>query len=352
MKKDIPVIVIICVLVLTVVFIFKGFGYKKETTKVIDPPVIISNPFKGLLTQEFNINGYIESDEMVTILPRVIGLLDETYVEVGDNVQKDQIIARIDSELLELNLRQADAAYQYAKQNFERATALYNQKITSLQNYDLANTQYQSTLSQYEMAKLRFEYAELRSPISGAVLKKYITEGSLASPETPIMTIGTINKLKITARIPERYYNEFNNNRPNIRVLISRSNSSQLFYDAKITSVAPVISPESKNFEVVCDIENKNEPLRPGMFVKIKFLLNEKDNVYYLPLTTLAREDTAWFYDKKKQTAHKIHINLDYFNDLYYQIPMEIKDLLYIIEGQSFLRDGQRVVVINKEIFN
>ena len=352
MKRDFPVIIIILLLVVVVIILFRNSGIKKEEIKIIDPPVIVSKPRQGSLRKEFTINGYIESDEVVIVLPRVIGLLDITYCDVGDRVEKDQVIARIDSELLQLNLRQADSAYQYAKLNFERLTALYDQKMTSLQNYELAKTQYESSLSQYEMAKLRFEYAEIKSPIAGAVLKKHISEGSLASQQTPIMTIGTIDKLKITARIPERYFDRFYNSSDKIRVTISRSDNKRISYESNIRTISPVISPESKNFEVICDIDNSNTPLRPGMFVRITFLLREKDDVFYLPLTTLVSGNIAWFYDIKTETAHKIQMNLDFFNDLYYQIPEEIHTLFYIIEGQSFLREGQRVAVMNKEIFN
>lgn len=352
MKRDIPVIVVISILVVTVVILFQNFGTRKEEIKKIDPPVVISSPRRGSLIKEFSINGYIESDEMVTVLPRVIGLLDKTYADVGTKVEKEQIIARVDSELLELNLRQADASYQYASQNYERITALYNQNITSLQNYDLAKTQYESSLSQYEMARLRYEYAEIKSPISGVVLKKHISEGSLASQETPIMTIGTIDKLKITARIPERYFDIFYNKGETIKVSISRPETDRHSYNAEIRTIAPVISPESKNFEVTLGINSSDTPLRPGMFVQIDFILDMKEDVYYLPLTTLSHDNTTWYYDSVSGTARKLLIELDYFNDLYYQIPEEIKDLLYIIEGQNFLRDGQAVAVINREFLN
>lgn len=352
MKKDFPIIVVISILVAVVVLLFQSFGNRKVEVAKIDPPVIVSLPRQGSLKKEFSINSYIESDEMVTVLPRVIGLLDKTYVDVGDKVERDQVIARVDSELLELNLRQADSAYQYARQNFERITALYNQNITSLQNYDLAKTQYDSSLSQYEMAKLRYEYAEITSPIGGAVLKKHISEGSLASQETPIMTIGTIDKLKITARIPERYFDLFYNNDENIKVSISRPETDDKTFEAEIRTIAPVISPESKNFEVTLGINSSDSPLRPGMFVQINFILNEKDNVFFLPMTTLGIDQTAWYYDLKTGTARKMQMDLQYYNDLYYQIPEEIQNLFYIIEGQNFLRDGQTVAVINREILN
>ncbi len=352
MKRDIPVVITIVILVIAVIILFQNIGEKKEDITIIDPPVIISRAEEGTLKKEFKINGYIESDKMVTVLPRVIGLLDKIYADVGDKVEKNQIIARVDSEILELNLRQADAAYQFANQNFERITTLYNQKITSLQNYDLAKTQYESTLSQYEMAKLRFEYAEIRSPIDGAVLKKHMVEGSLASQQTPIITIGSIDRLKITARIPERYFDIFYNDQNNITISISRPDSSKTVYPAEIRAVAPVISPESKNFEVICDIDNNLTPLRPGMFVRISFLLNEKSDIFFLPVTTLEHDNSAWYYNKDEKTAHRISMELEFYNDEFYQIPDIIKDYFFITEGQSFLRDGQKVAVVNQEIFN
>jgi len=352
MKKDIPIILVISVLVALIAILFQSFGVKKQETGKIDPPVIVSRPEMGSLSKEIQINGYIEPEEVVTVLPRAMGLLDVMYVDVGDTVEKDQLIARVDSELLELNLRQADSALLFARQNLERITALYEQKITSLQNYELAKNQYDSALSLFEMAKLRYHYAEIHSPISGAILEKHTSEGSLISQQTPLMTIGTIDKLQFTARIPERYFDIFYRETQSIGVTISRPDQSNFFYTAEIRTIAPVISRESKNFEVICTINNGDSSLRPGMNVRINFLLSEKKNIFYLPLTTLINQNTAWIYDLASRTAKKIPVSLNFFNDLYFQIPEEIKDFLFITEGQSFLRDGQTVAVVNKEIFN
>lgn len=340
----------IVVISTSVFFLFQNFSIRKSENKPIDPPVVISLPEQGTLKEELTINGSIESDEMVTVLPRTMGILESLHGDVGDYVTKGQVIARMDSELLKLNLRQADSALQFSKQNLLRITALYDQKITSLQNFDLAKTEYESMLSQYEMARLHYEYAEIKSPMNGVILKKHITTGSLASQQTPIFTIGTIGKLKISAQIPEKYYDIFNRRSEIITVTISRPEVDSHTYAAIIKTISPVISPESKNFEVTCDINNGLSTLRPGMFVRINFLLSEKKNIFFLPLATLIQENTAWIYDLPSKTAKRIPISLSFFNDLYYQIPIEIKDYFFIIEGQSFLRDGQTVSVLNKEI--
>ena len=113
-----------------------------------------------------------------------------------------------------------------------------------------------------------------------------------------------------------------------------------------IKTVAPYISADTKNFEVVCTIADKIRDLRPGMYIYIKFVLNEKENLYYLPFTALVSDKNLWFVTKDG-SANSFEYTVQFSNNDYFEIPPEYKDYQIIVDGQNFIRSGQKVKVIS-----
>ncbi len=311
-------------------------------------PVSVIQPTFGKLTQELQLNGYIESETTITVVPKISGTLDNLYVDIGDEVKKDEVIAEIDSESYELTLQQAEASYLAAKSTYERTKQLYDAQATSRQNYDQAKSQYDAAKSQYELARLHYTYTTIRSPIDGTVLKKHTAAGSLVGPQVPIMTIGDLDNLEIKAKIPEKYYELFVNKKNGIPVTLTLPALQNRKLPARIETVSPYISPETKNFEAVCKISGDFSTVRPGMFINMTFVLDEVLEVYYLPFQALVGGEHLWFVDPRENTAHRIDYSLSYYTNDYFKVPEKYKEYLFILEGQHFLRQGQKVKLINE----
>jgi len=118
-------------------------------------------------------------------------------------------------------------------------------------------------------------------------------------------------------------------------------------FEAKIERIAPYIAPETKNFEVQCTLLGITTLVRPGMFLFLTFVLEEREQTTHLPFSTLVTGNTLWYADTETERAHKLEFQPTYYNATYFQIPEEYKDYLFIEEGQHFLREGQEIRIIN-----
>jgi len=223
---------------------------------------------------------------MVTITPKVPGQIDNIYFDVGQKVKVGQIIAEIDSEPMLLTLKQAESAYLASKSSYERISKLYKANATTKQNYDQAKGQYDAYKSQYELAKLQYNYSKIKSPISGVVLIRHTSVGSMVDTRTPIATIANLKKLIVRSQIPSKYYITFNKHQKDMKIIVTQPDS-QLTYPVEIRTIAPYISADTKSFEVVCTFQNPDNNLKPGMFIYIDFILESRNHVYYLPFKTL-----------------------------------------------------------------
>lgn len=331
------------------------FGYvyynlrnrQQDKAKEILPPVNIVKPDFGGIQRVFRVNGYIESETMVTILPKISGTLTDLYVDMGNYVERNQTLAQVDSEPYLLTLKQAEAAYLAAKSGFERMEQLLQSKATSQQSYDQAKSQYDAMKSQYDLANLNYQYTKIVSPINGVVLQKHTTVGSLVAPQVPIITVGDLANLIIKAKVPEQYYSFFLANSQTMPISVDVPALENVRYGAFITAISPFISAESKTFETRCALTGDISKVRPGMFITITFVMEERQDIFYLPFTALVAGNRLWTVDPATFTAESIEFKPVYYNDDYFQIPEEFKDKYFIFEGQHFIREGQRLRVLN-----
>lgn len=384
------VIVLLIIVVLFVAVWYQRNREEKTVEQEIKAPVVVMTPHIGTLAQELTITGYVESETMVTVLPKISGTLTELFVDIGDSVSKGRIIGTIDSEPYRLTLRQAEAAYLAAKSTFERTEQLFQAKATSKQNYDQAKSHYDAMKSQYELTQLNFQYTRIEAPIGGVVLKKHTTAGSLVANQVPIVTIGDLDDLIIKANIPETYYARFNGiswgnaARPaglaeatgqsvsgagrsvpsgserntvetgagtgsRMAIVATVPALDNREFTASIRTVAPYISPETKNFEIICEFEGDTAAVRPGMFVYLRFELEKKQNIAYLPFEVLTGGRYLWYVEEEEEadlTAKRMAFDVGYSNNDFFEVPESYTTYRFIVEGQHFLTEGQKVKIV------
>ncbi len=323
---------------------FKSFVDSKVAIAEEAPPIPVRTmkPVRGDLVRTLALNAHVESESMVTVLPLVSGILQELYVEVGEPVRKDQVIARIDASRFTLQLQQAEAAYLSAKSSYERIGQLYRSGATTQQNYDQAKAQYDAYASQYELARLQLDYASVKSPVNGVILVKHLSVGSIAAPERPLVTIGDLGNLVVRAKIPERHYRAFTAARTTMPISIVGPAGDR--YRGAIISIAPFVSAETKNFETVIAIEGGSEALRPGMFVELEFELERWDGALSLPFSALSGS-TLWYLDGGVARSMQFTPAGQSGDD--FLVPEEYADREFLVEGQYFVRDGSPVKSLN-----
>lgn len=346
-NKSIRYIILFAILIAISLFWFLNRSKEVPTSEELIIPVETIKPIFGSLEKNLVLSGYVKSESVVTVLPKISGTLVNLLVSVGDNVKAGQIIGSIDQSPYILQYDQAKAAYEAAKSAFERVESLFKSGSTSKQNYEQAKAQYDAYKSQYELAKLQLDYTKIVSPVNGVVLFVHSVAGSLVAPQVPIVTVGDLSKLVIEAKIPESYYFLFSKNQYTMEIYFTFPDSVDKRLYGRIKSITPYISPETKTFTVTCSISNPKEIL-PGMFLNVNFVLDKKENIYYLPVEVLLDNNYAFYIDEKTMKSIKIKLPNLFSNDQYFEVPAEYKDFLFVIDGQHFLKEDQKVNIIEK----
>lgn len=359
-KKVKKVLIFCAVAVFFFILILLVTNKKKDEQKVETLPVVVTQkPVRQNLVESISISGYIEAKSMIPVVPFVSGTITEYPVSVGDYVEKNQLLAKIDDKPFRQQMIQAEAAYFAAKSTYDRVESLYKAGATTQQNYDTTRAQYDANKAQYDLAKLQLGYTEVCSPISGTVLVADQAVGDIGNQQSPVAIVADLNNLVVRLKVPEKYFDLFVSEKENLSVKITRPAEKNLFEDAVspaiIENIAPYVSPQNKTFEVVCRLTQNSERFKPGMFVKVQIAYKTYENVPVIPLNAKKMDGSFYIYDEESQTVHfqmpDEKTSISSVNDgINFIVDEQFADSYFVIDGQNFVFDGQKVRLFDEAL--
>lgn len=347
-KKLKKIIVFVSIAVVFITLSILVTSKKKVVSKAdILPAVVTQKPVRQNLVESVTISGYVEANAMIPAVPFVSGTIMQYPARAGDFVKKDTLLAKIDDEPFRQQMLQAQAAYSAAKSTFDRVESLYKSGATTQQNYDTARAQYDANKAQYDLAKLQMNYTEVRAPVDGTILIASQAVGSVAAQGQPVAVLADLNEQVVRLKVPEKYFDLFTIERENLVVKVTRPAEKGMYDDAvtsaTIENIAPYVSPQSKNFEVVCHLDEPGERFRPGMFVKVQVAFKTYPDVPTLPLKAQKMDGSCYIFLPETQTVQYIPPQNMPNDGERFIVDEKYADSLFVIDGQNFIFDGQKV---------
>jgi RND family efflux transporter MFP subunit len=333
---------------LSVVIIVLVAGRQRDVDVKFLAPVITIKPVYGSLEKTLRITSQVETGRLITLVPRVGGTLVMLNAKAGDEVSEGQIIAQVDSAPYEFSYLQAQSAFLTARSTYERIRQVYQTQGVSRQSYEEARMAFEVARAQFELVRLNLDYTNIRAPMDATVLMRHGTEGGIVGAGTALVTLGDLDDLRINAAIPEIHYRFFAENWETmpVRIYVPALGDEGVF-ELRPLSLAPYVSPENRSFLVEYEIpQGAVRGLRPGMFVNVTFSLDKREGVYYLPFRVLTSGNRLWYVTEENRSQYMEFMPV-FFNNDFFQIPYELRDIEFIFEGQHFIRAGIPVNVLS-----
>ena len=313
------------------------------------PAVVLQKPVNGTLVESVIISGYVEANAMIPVVPFVSGTIIEYPARAGDFVEKDTLLAKIDDAPFRQQLIQAEAAYFAAKSTFDRLENLYKSGATTQQNYDSAKAQADASKAQYDLAQLQVDYTEVRAPVDGTILIADQAVGGVGTQTQPVAVLADLTNQVVRLKVPEKYFDLFNLERDSLTVKVTRPAEKDMYEDAVTTAtienIAPYVSPESKNFIVVCHLDEPADRFRPGMFVKVQVAYKTYENVPLVSLKARKMDGSFYVYDEATSSVKFVEASNLPVDENNFIVPEEYRNSYIVMDGQNFVFDGQKVRV-------
>lgn len=351
-----------CILMLVLAAL--GFGAyalfaNRDTTVYNEPPpaVVLAKPFTGTLEKSLTVSGTIEAEALIPVFPFVSGTIQSYPLKEGDLIEEGETIALIDPQAYRQQLVQAQAAYTVAQSTFDRIQRLYEAKATTQQNYEQALAQRDASKAQWELAQLQLDYATVKAPVAGTVIQAPTAVGNVASNQQPLLVIANLDNLVVNLDVPERYYDIIEKYKTDLSALVKRSaftgltgpgESELIVSEASVETIGSYIQPQSKTFTVRCKLLENQHDFKPGMHVQVRLVYQSILDVPLLWQKDRTIDGNAYIYDSDSEQVRWIALETVDENDEVFIVPDAYRNMLFVVEGQHRILDGQRVTVAGR----
>lgn len=219
----------------------------------------------------FSYLGTFEPVRQNTIGSDASGKIIRLNVEEGDRVSQGQVIAKIDDEMLQLQLENAEVNIEGQKNDDIRYTNLAKDNAVPGVQVEKTKLGLKSAEIQKKQLQKQLRSTNITAPFSGVVTKKLVDIGSVIGGGSQIVEITDISSLKLTVSVPERDILKFKLNQD---VSIKADIYGDRSFNGKVTNVS-VQADKSHNFKVQITVKNAQQELMAGMYGSVS-LVNSK----------------------------------------------------------------------------
>lgn len=224
--------------------------------------------------------GTFEPQRTTKVAASVPGLIREVYVVEGQRVKKGDKLINIDAQNYRLQVSQASAGRDAAQAQvdtlqveFDRATKLRKDEAIAASQLDqlsgqlaAARAQLQQATVGVSMARTAQNDALIRAPYDGVITDVAAASGDYAAPSpVALLTLAEVQKLYLRVAIPE----EFSNKIAVGDTLYVHVDALDQDMELPVTRINPIVSPTSRAFDVLAELDNPDLTVRSGMFANV-----------------------------------------------------------------------------------
>ena len=302
-------------------------------------------------------SGYVVAQREAAVASKGTGRLVYLGVVEGDNVKKDQVIARIEDADIKAQLEQAKANLSLqqadlkdAENSFNRSQALLKTGSATQMEVDAAEARYKRVLASIDVAKAAVTAAEvalentlIRAPFDGTVLTKNAEVGEIVAPlgasttsRGAVVTMADMSSLQVEADVSESYIEKI---QPNQDCEITLDAYPQNGYAGYVAKIVPTADRSKATVMVKIGFKEYDSKVLPEMSAKVSFLSKPIDEEEAAAGQVLVVPFTAVGERNGKKVVFLVRDNRAV------QTPVTTgRDMGMFVEIKSGINSGDRVI--------
>jgi macrolide-specific efflux system membrane fusion protein len=300
MKKRRIIIIVVCLVVIGIVL---GIVFTRGTSP--ESTLTTVNVTRGDIVKTVLVDGSLGMPNKAYLSFGAPGTVEKVLVDEGNNVTKDQVLARLDAPSLESSVEMAELQVEIAEEGVKAARAQYEIAEINLDeppptvSEDVLELQLDAAKASWETAKLNLEIAELSlesaelnlekavivAPFDGVVADISITEGkeiSTATLASPAISLVDTSKIEMRGFIDEIDI-----------AMVQLGQKANIILDAlpdeevkgSVVFISPVgtILAGVVSYDTTIALKNPVAELRDGMSATAEVIIERHDDVLSIP---------------------------------------------------------------------
>ena len=285
-----------------------------------------------------NLPGELLPFQQSKIAFEITGRISSIYVDIGDRVKEDDVLAKLDDSEVNANLEQAVARLDLANQVLNRFEDLRKKGFISIQDFDKAKSEYLVAKSQVKFFEVKKSQTILRAPYDGFIQNRFVDEGTVINGSNPILEILDANRVEAHVSIPENLVTNLE---------VSNDYTFEIGQEkvlGKFQRLAPMSASGSNSRLAIFEF---SDFYIPGSVIDLIIKIKKNEQGIWLPINSLSQsEQGLWSVytvsDDGSNRVEKDLVRILHFENNYAYVSGTLKDGdLVILGGLSKIIEGQ-----------
>ena len=309
-------------------------------------PVETSLPRRGDIFAVYSGTAPIEAYTEADVVAKVDGEVREILSEEGQEIARDQVLARLDGDRLRLELNESGARLRKLQSDYNRNLDLKEKGLISDGDFDKIQYEMEALEAAYNLASLELDYTKIRAPIAGVVSERYIRLGSTVRQGDALFRVTSLDPLVAYLHVPEREYRRIQAGQP-VAIDIDALGEQRIF--ATVTRVSPVVDPETGTFKITIEISDDERRIKPGMFGHVSVIFDQHENALQIPRSAVVESmgATSVFVVEDDRAKRRL-VTTGFGEKGMIEIVDGLEDTDEVVTlGQTGLKDDSLITVIN-----
>ena len=308
---------------------------EKERVEQVCTTVLQPREIEREISVSANLQGYLTQN----VAPSVTGKIEHIYCEVGDKKYAGSDLVRMD-----------ETQYKTTKISLANLEIEKNRIEQLLKTGSATQQQYDQIIAQYNSTKEQLDFLQkntyVKAPFTGVISAKTYEDGELYSGQ-PIVVLTQIDKLKALVAIPERYFPVF---KEGMELTLTSEIYPDQIFPATVEVVYPTVDASSHTFQVKIVVPNKEQLLRPGMYVTTTIGLGKANTIVapYQAVEKLVGANDRYVFISDNGVARRVTVELGqrFDQDIEIIAPEIVPGVEMVTTGQHKLVDGVKINVV------
>jgi RND family efflux transporter MFP subunit len=327
----------------------------------------------GRVSEKITLTGSLKAKEQVDVSPKIPGRILKLNVDVGQPVSRGALLAVIEDDeiqqqlerskaaiaVVDASIAQREAELNNAKADLERRRKLVTDGLLPATELDALETRQRVAQSQLELARaqrrqseaeqrelsIRQSQTRIYAPISGVVARRHLDLGALATSNTPIVTLVSLNPMVIEAKTSER---DIARIKRGATVTVTVDSVPGQTFSGRVMRILPQLDPQTRNGLVEIEIANRGGVLKGEMFARAELDLGSQRETTLLPRDALVyrgEQPGVYTIEAEKAKFLPVETGLTQEDKVEAVSGLKVGDVV-ITRGSNLLKEGDRVRVM------
>jgi len=287
----------------------------------------------------------LEADRLVDLVTKVQGRVRAVNVEEGDWVERGAIVAELENDREQVQLRAAELKLQEQQRLLDRNRSMVDEGLISDQEFDTQRSAFDVAETERDLARIALEETRIRAPFAGRVTERKVVQGQQVNAATALFTLGDFSPLRVRVHLPESVARKLDAGQ---RVLVTPDALDGDLY-GRIERVAPVVDPTTSTVRVTIRMDDDADLARVGGFVKVRITTETRNDALAVPKLALIEEGgLRSVFVAEADTVRKVEVRTGLYDETYVEVLDGLEPDWFVVEvGQGGLRDGTVVDPLN-----